>query len=97
MRVLYLLNLIKNLKFLIYKPNMTTPIVKKKEDLIYDLIFSDKFEFKIDIAEYVDDIYQYDDFIEEIKIILKKSKVKILKSIVNVDSKTAIWHLKVKK
>ena len=83
MRVLYLLNLIKNLKFLIYKPNMTTRSVK--------------FEFKIDIAEYVDDIYQYDDFIEEIKIILKKSKVKILKSIVNVDSKTAIWHLKVKK
>jgi hypothetical protein len=65
--------------------------------LIYDLIFSEKLEFKIDIAEYVDDIYQYDDFIEEIKIILKKSKVKILKSIINVDSKTAMWHLKVKK
>jgi len=71
--------------------------VKNKEELIYDLIFSEKLEFKIDIAEYADDIYQYDDFIEEIKIILKKSKVKILKSIVSVDSKTAMWHLKVKK
>lgn len=71
--------------------------VKNKEELIYDLIFSEKFEFKIDIADYVDDIYQYDDFVEEMKIILKKSKVKILKSIVSVDSKTAIWYLKVKK
>lgn len=71
--------------------------VKNKEELIYNLIFSEKFEFKIDIADYVDDIYQYDDFVEEMKIILKKSKVKILKSIVSVDSKTAIWYLKVKK
>ena len=71
--------------------------VKNKEELIYDLIFSEKFEFKIDIAEYADDIYQYDEFIEEMKIILKKSKVKILKSIVSVDSKTAMWYLKVKK
>ena len=28
--------------------------VKNKEELIYDLIFSEKLEFKIDIAEYVD-------------------------------------------
>lgn len=71
--------------------------VRITEELIYDLIFSEKLDFKIDIAKYSDDIYQYDDFIEEIKIILKKSKVKILKSVVSVDSKTAIWHLKVKK
>ena len=85
------------MEVLIYKLKMVAFNVKNKEELIYDLIFSEKLEFKIDIAEYVDDIYQYDDFIEEIKIILKKSKVKILKSIINVDSKTAMWHLKVKK
>lgn len=71
--------------------------VRNKEELIYDLIFSEKSEFKIDIAEYVEDIYQYDDFMEEMKIILKKSKVKVLKSVVTVDSKTAVWVLKVKK
>ncbi len=71
--------------------------VKDKEELIYDLIFSEKLEYKIDIADYVDDIYQYDDFVEDMKIILKKSKVKIVKSVVVVDSKTAIWQLKVKK
>jgi hypothetical protein len=76
---------------------MVASNVGNKEELIYDLIFSEKFEFKIDIAEYVEDIYQYDDFIEEMKIILKKSKVKVLKSVVTVDSKTAIWTLKVKK
>ena len=85
------------MEVLIYKLKMVAFNVKNKEELIYYLIFSEKLEFKIDIAEYVDDIYQYDDFIEEIKIILKKSKVKILKSIINVDSKTAMWHLKVKK
>lgn len=72
-------------------------IVKNKEELIYDLIFSEKLDYKINIADYVDDIYQYDDFVEEMKLILKKSKVKIVKSIVAVDSKTAIWNLKVKK
>jgi hypothetical protein len=76
---------------------MNFSTVKDKEELIYDLIFSENLDFKLDIADYVDDIYQYDDFVEEIKIILKKSKVKIVKSVVNVDSKTAIWQLKVKK
>jgi len=71
--------------------------VKDKGELIYDLIFSEKLEYKIDIAEYVNDIYQYDDFVDEMKIILKKSGVKIVKSIVVVDSKTAIWQLKLKK
>jgi len=76
---------------------MNFSTVKDKEELIYDLIFSENLDFKLDIADYVDDIYQYDDFVEEIKIILKKSKVKVVKSVVNVDSKTAIWQLKVKK
>lgn len=71
--------------------------VRDKKDLIFDLIFSENLDYKIDIAEYVDDIYQYDEFVEEMKIILKKSKVKIVKSVVVVDSKTAIWQLKVKK
>ncbi len=71
--------------------------VKDKEELIYDLIFSEKLDYKINIADYVGDIYQYDDFIEDMKIVLKKSKVKIVKSVVVVDSKTAIWQLKVKK
>lgn len=89
--------MIKNFKVLIYKVKMVSFNVRNKEELIYDLIFSEKSEFKIDIAEYVEDIYQYDDFMEEMKIILKKSKVKVLKSVVTVDSKTAVWVLKVKK
>lgn len=72
-------------------------IVQNREELIYDLIFSEELDYKINIADYVDDIYQYDDFIDEMKLILKKSKVKIVKSVVVVDSKTAIWNLKVKK
>lgn len=72
-------------------------IIKSKEDLIYDLIFSEKKEFNIDISDYIEDIYKYADFVNEIKLILKKSKVKILHSVVNLDSKTAIWHLKVNK
>jgi hypothetical protein len=71
--------------------------MKDKNELIYGLIFSEKLEYKIDIGDYVDDIYQYDYFVDDIKIILKKSKVKIVKSVVEIDSKTAVWRLKVKK
>ena len=69
--------------------------MKNKEDLIYDLIFSEKEEYKIDISNYIEDIYQYDEFVSEIKKVLKKSKVKIIKSEVKTDPKTAIWELKV--
>jgi hypothetical protein len=71
--------------------------VKDKDELIYDLIFSEKLDYEMDLADYVDDIYQYDYFIDDIKVILKKSKVKLLKSKVVIDSKTAIWYLKVSK
>lgn len=72
-------------------------ILKDRDELIYDLIFSDELDYKINIAEYVQNIYLYDDFIEDIKIVLKKSKVKVVKSVVEIDSKTAIWKLKVRK
>ena len=71
--------------------------MKKKDDLIYDLIFSEKESFKIDISEYISDICQYEDFIDKIKKILKKSKVKIIISETLMSSKTVIWELKVKK
>jgi len=71
--------------------------VKTKDSLIYDLIFSEKTVYRIDIADYVDDIYRYEEFVADIKKVLKKSKVYIIKSSVMVDSKTAIWALKVKK
>ena len=71
--------------------------MKTKDELIYDLIFSDVTSYRIDIAEYLDDIYKYEEFVADIKKVLKKSKVNIIKSSVLVDSKTAIWELKVKK
>ena len=71
--------------------------MKDKDELIYDLIFSEKLDYEMDLADYVDNIYQYDYFIDDIKMILKKSKVKIVKSLVTVDSKTATWKLKVNK
>ena len=71
--------------------------MKTKDELIYDLIFSENLEYRIDIADYVDDIYRYEEFVADIKKVLKKSKVYIAKSSVLVDSKTAIWELKVKK
>ncbi len=71
--------------------------MKTKDELIYDLIFSETVVYRIDIAEYLDDIYKYEEFVTEIKKVLKKSKVGIVKSSVLVDSKTAIWELKVKK
>lgn len=71
--------------------------MKKEDDLIYSLIFSDQETFIIDISDYIKDIYQYNDFVSMIKGVLKKSKVKISKSNITMDSKTVIWELKVKK
>ena len=71
--------------------------VKTKDDLIYDLIFSEETIYLINISDYVDDIYSYEDFVDDIKLIMKKSKVTIIKSAIKVDSKTATWELKVKK
>lgn len=71
--------------------------MKKTDELIYDLIFSDNDDYTIDISEYIKDIYQYDTFMTDIRLILKKSKVTIVKSNVKLDSKTVIWKLKVKK
>jgi hypothetical protein len=68
-----------------------------KEDLIYDLIFSEKNDYIIDVGEYIKDIYKYDEFIDEIKDILKKSKVTLVNNSIDVDSKTVTWKLKVKK
>ena len=68
-----------------------------KDDLIYDLIFLEKEDFIIDIGNYIPDIYKYGDFVDEIKDILRKSKVSIITNSVDVDSKTVIWKLKVRK
>ena len=72
-------------------------VVKKTDDLIYDLIFSKETYFLIDISDYIEDIYQYEDFIIKLREILKKSKVYIVKNEVLVDSKTVMWELKVRK
>lgn len=76
---------------------MFEDFLQKKDNLIYELIFTDKKDFEIDIAMYISDIYQYEEFVSDIKSILKKSKVKITNSKVRLDSKTAIWDLKVTK
>src|ERR1035437_6220848 len=85
----------KKYKVLIYMLNLNK--VKNKDDLLYDLIFSDKASYQIDISEYIENIYDYEIFVLDIKNILKKSKVVVEKSTVMIDSKTAIWELKVKK
>jgi len=68
-----------------------------KEQLLYDLIFSKKEDFIIDISDYIENIYDHKEFVDEIKNILKKSKVTIINSDVILDLKTATWKIKVKK
>jgi hypothetical protein len=71
--------------------------MKQKDDLIYDLIFSESNDFTIDVGEYITDIYKYDEFVDEIKEVLKKSKASIISNSLDVDSKTVTWKLKVRK
>lgn len=68
-----------------------------KDDLIYNLIFSEDEDFVIDVGIYIPDIYKYDELIDEIKEILRKSKVCIIANSLDVDSKTVTWRLKVRR
>lgn len=71
-----------------------------KEELIYDLIFSNEDKYSINIADYIEPLYRYkyDRFIKEIKIILSMSKVQIEKEVLNINSvNQIIWVIKTKK
>ena len=71
-----------------------------KEELIYNLIFSNEDKYSINIADYIDPLYRYkyDRFIKEIKIILSMSKVQIEKEVLNINSvNQIIWVIKTKK
>ena len=71
--------------------------MKDKDALIYDLLFSDKEDFKIEVSNFVEDIYKYDRFIDEMKSILKKSKVSISREKTNIKTNSVIWEIKVKR
>lgn len=71
--------------------------MKLKDDLIYNLIFSEYEDFIIDVGLYMPDIYKYDEFVDEIKEILRKSKVSIITNSLDVDSITVTWRLKVRR
>lgn len=74
--------------------------MKSKDDLIYEMIFSKKNEFEIDMADYIKKIYRYEDFIVEIKKVLFKSKVMVISEdveIINEKEIKIIWRIKVKK
>lgn len=71
--------------------------MEQKDDLVYNLIFSDQLDFSILVTDYIKDIYKYDDFIIEMKTILRKSKVPIIKETIEVTFDYVRWNVKVKK
>ncbi len=71
--------------------------MKDRDELIYDLIFSETTEYEIHVEEYIVDIYKYDRFIDNVKDILKKSKVDIIREKINVEASSVIWRISVSK
>lgn len=71
--------------------------MRNRDELIYDLIFSETLEYEIHIEEYIEDIYKYDRFVDDTKEILKKSKVDIIREKIIVDTNSVIWKIKVSK
>ena len=69
----------------------------REEELIYDLIFSDKTKFEIDISDYISDIYEYKKFVSNILSVLRKAKVEITENRITTYYNTMIWYIKVKK
>lgn len=71
--------------------------MRNKDELIYDLIFSETTEYEIHIEEYIEDIYKYDRFVDETKEVLRKSKVNILREKIIMDTNSVVWKIKVSK
>jgi len=71
--------------------------MNKKEKLLIDLIFGEKFDFTINISEYIEEPYRYDRFVDEIKSILIISEVAIVSEILELNKKGSIWTIKVKR
>lgn len=71
--------------------------MNREEELIYDLIFSDKSKFEIDISDYISDIYEYKKFVGDILKALRKAKVEILENRITTYYNTMIWYLKLKR
>jgi hypothetical protein len=71
--------------------------LRDKDELIYDLIFSDTTEYEIHVEEYIVDIYKYDRFIDGVKEILRKSKVDIVREKITVEANAVIWRITVSK
>jgi len=71
--------------------------LKDRDELIYDLIFSETTEYEIHVDEYIVDIYKYDRFIDGVKEIMKKSKVDIIREKINVEASSVIWRISVSK
>ena len=69
----------------------------KKDDLIYDLIFSKQEDFEIIVSDYILDIYTYNTFIKSIKTVLKKSKVMIITERIKAEPTVVLWKIKIKK
>jgi hypothetical protein len=71
--------------------------LKDKDELIYDLIFSETTEYEIHVEQYIVDIYKYDRFIDGVKEILRKSKVDIVREKITVEASAVIWRISVSK
>lgn len=71
--------------------------LRDKDELIYDLIFSDTTEYEIHVEDYITDIYKYDRFIDGVKDILRKSRVDIVKEKISVEASAVIWRITVSK
>jgi len=71
--------------------------LRDKDELIYDLIFSETTVYEIHVEQYIVDIYKYDRFIDNVKEILRKSKVDIVKEKINVEANSVVWRIVVSK
>lgn len=71
--------------------------MRDKDELIYDLIFSETTVYEIHVEQYIVDIYKYDRFIDNVKEILRKSKVDIVKEKINVEANSVVWRIVVSK
>jgi hypothetical protein len=69
--------------------------MEKSNEIIYELLFGDKIEYKFDISDL--DIENYLSFIDPIVEKVNKGGVKIIKDFLSINGSNMYWEIKIKR
>ena len=67
------------------------------DDIIYELLFSDKEEFIFEISNLFEYIEDYKEVLDTITSSAFKGKVEIIKDVIEIDDENILWKINIKR